>query len=252
LELGAKDFVKKYSNNFKNNFLRYSKQGVDINKMNLIKLILKVDENQLNQEVFFLDNYICMDNDKKSLPHNHLKELNEKNVELKINGENAKFSKSFKPKKCENEIIIEFKTPLKDCSYMFYGCNCLVYIDLSLFNTKYVTNMECMFAFCSNLDRIDLSFLDTKKVKSMEKMFFYCSNLEQIKLNQHLGNIKINMESIFYGCSRFKTLDLSFLKADDEFDIDSFSKMNKNLETIIINKECKDKFKNCSFNIKYV
>ena len=193
-----------------------------------------------------------MDNDKKSLPHNHLKELNEKNVELKINGENAKFSKSFKPKKCENEILIEFKTPLKDCSYMFYGCNCIVYIDLSLFNTKCVTNMECMFAFCSNLDRIDLSFLDTKKVKSMEKMFFYCLYLEQIKLNQHLGNKKINMESIFYGCSRFKTLDLSFLKADDEFDIDSFSKMNKNLETIIINKECKDKFKNCSFNIKYV
>ena len=48
LELGAKDFVKKYPNNFKNNFLRYSKQGIDINKMNLIKLILKVDESQLN------------------------------------------------------------------------------------------------------------------------------------------------------------------------------------------------------------
>ena len=147
LELGAKDFVKKYPNNFKNNFLRYSKQGVDINKMNLIKLILKVDENQINQEVFFLDNFICMDNDKKSLPHNHLKELNEKNVELKINGKKANFSKSFFPQKCENEIIIEFKNPLKDCSYMFYSCSCITYIDLSLFNTKYVTNSSFLVVY---------------------------------------------------------------------------------------------------------
>jgi surface protein len=241
LEEGAKEFIDLYSKNIinnKNNLLRFI---VNSNN-NFIKLKLNVDEDMLNKEVYFLDNY---------LDHNHLKELNQKNVELKINGEKVKYKKSFIPKKCENEILIEFKKPLKNCGYMFCSCKYIIDIDLSLFDTSSTTNMEYMFAFCDNLVNIDFSYLDTKKVDNMSNMFFNCYNLERIKLC-YLGNENTNMENIFEGCKKFKILDLSELKAQDDFDINMFSEKNKNLETIIINKECIDKFKNCSLNIEYI
>jgi len=250
LELGIKDFVKKYLNNFKYNLLRDSfKQDVD--KINIIKLLIKVDEKQLKKTVYFLDNFNTIDKVKNKLPHDNLKELNKQNVEMLINRKRVEYSKSFIPEKCENEILIKFKNPIKDCSYMFYGCNNITYIDLSLFKTKDVTNMECMFGFCTNLKYIDLSFLDTKNVENMNKMFFYCSNLEKIKLN-YLGNDTTDVNSIFYQCNSFKTLDLSNLKVDDEFDVDLFLLMNEKLKKIIIKKECKDKFKNCSIDIEYI
>ena len=252
LELGIKDFVKKNINNFKYNLLRDSiKQEKDIEKMNIIKLIVKVDEKQLNKNIFFLDNYTTIDEVKNKYPHDNLKELNKDNVEMLINRKKVEYSKSFIPEKCENEILIKFKNPMKDCSYMFYGCSNIAYIDLSLFNTKEVTNMECMFGFCTNLKYIDLSFLDTKNVENMIKAFFYCSNLEKIKLN-YLGNDKTDVKKIFHECNSFKTLDLSNLKVDDEFDIELFLLMNEKLKKIIIKKECKDKFKDCSIDIEYI
>jgi surface protein len=243
LEQAAKEFVDKCSNNIidnENNLLRYSiSQEIFDNNMNLIKLKLNVDEDMLNKEVYFLDNHF---------EHNHLKELKEKNVELEINGEKVKYKKSFIPKKCENEILIHFKKPLRDCSYMFYASKYIIDIDLSLFDTKSVTNMEYMFAFCENLIYIDLSYLDTKKVNDISNMFFYCFNLEKIKLC-YLGNENTVMENIFFGCKKCNTLDLSKLKVEDDFNINMD---NEIIKTIIIRKELKDKFKNCSLNIKYI
>ena len=243
LEQAAKEFVDKWLNNIienKNNLLRFSSgQQISNNKTNLIKLSLNVDEDMLNKEVYFLDNHF---------EHNHLKELKEKNVELVINGEKVKYKKSFIPKKCENEILIHFIKPLKNCSYMFYSSRYIIDIDLSLFDTKSVTNMEYMFAFCENLTYIELSYLDTKKVNDISNMFLNCFNLEKIKLC-YLGKENIDMKDIFFGCNKCNTLDLSELKAEDNFNISIDNEIIKN---IIIRKELKDKFKNCSLNIKYI
>ena len=211
----------------------------------MIKIKLIVEEDSIGQELYFLDNYF---NNKKNY-HNHLKELNEKNVELEINGKVSKYTKSFIPEKSQNEILLKFKKPLKDCSYMFYNCSNIFEIDLSLFDTKCVTNMECMFAFCNNLKFIDLSFLDTKYVLNMKNMFFYCFNLEKIKL-RNLGNLGTDMENIFFCCEKFSILDLTFLEENDEFDVEWMMKLNKNLKTIIVKKELKDKFKKCKLKVE--
>ena len=48
---------------------------------------------------------------------------------------------------------------------MFFGCSSLKSIDLSLFNTKYVKNMNHMFDNCLSLESIDFSLLNNKYIK---------------------------------------------------------------------------------------
>ena len=107
--------------------------------------------------------------------NNHLKELNESNVELLINGQKSPYQKFFH---LEKEGIYSIKLKLainmKDCSYMFAFCENLIDINLSSFNTEKVTNMAYMFAGCKSLESIDLSAFDTKNVNNMEYMFFDC------------------------------------------------------------------------------
>ena len=71
--------------------------------------------------------------------NDYLKELNEDNTELYINGNKRKYEKYFIPEK-EGEYIIElrFNINLTDCSYMFSGCE----------NIKY--NMSYIFLFFLN------------------------------------------------------------------------------------------------------
>ena len=42
--------------------------------------------------------------------------------------------------------------------YMFSGCNSLTNIDLSIFNTQNVTDMNNMFNECASLTNINLSY----------------------------------------------------------------------------------------------
>ena len=99
-------------------------------------------------------------------------ELNKANTELFINNEKYDFKSYFKPKK-EGiyTIILKLKIYMKDCSFLFYGCENIIEIDLSSLDTKYVTNIQDLFCRCSNLKNIDLSSFDTKNVSNMSYMF---------------------------------------------------------------------------------
>ena len=54
---------------------------------------------------------------------------------------------------------------------MFSSCTSLSQIDLSNFNTKYVTNMSWMFFGCTSLAYINLSNIKKKNVINMCGMF---------------------------------------------------------------------------------
>ena len=73
-------------------------------------------------------------------------------------------------------------------SYMFYNCSNLTNLDLSSFDIKNVTDMDCMFykcSNCSNLTDLEVSFcscsssLYKKEVTYMESMFYNCSKLKK-------------------------------------------------------------------------
>jgi len=97
-----KERVNKYNYN-RGTLLKYpineylNKINDKINeKTNEIKLLLKIEKEDINKDIFFLDN---TDGDYNGIKHHHdnLKELNELNTEIFINNKKYKYIKSFKP-----------------------------------------------------------------------------------------------------------------------------------------------------------
>jgi len=189
--------IKEYLNKINN------KNNNKIN--NEIKLKIKIDKEDINKDIYFLDNPNSM-----KLKYNNLEELNELNTEIFINNKKYKYKKSFKPEK-EGlyEIKIKFNIKIKDCGYMFFGCSNLTNIDLSSFDTKNVNNMSAMFSNCSNLTNIDLSSFDTKNVNNMSHMFSWCSNLTNIDLSSFDTKNVNNISLMFCGCYKLTNIDLS-------------------------------------------
>ena len=197
-----------------------------LNKINNeIKLKIKIDKEDINKDIYFLDN----SNDSRNHKHNNLEEMNQINTEIFINNKEYIYQKYFKPEK-EGlyEIKIKCNIKIKDCSYMFNGCTNLTNIDLSSFDTKYVTNMSHMFNGCSNLTNIDLSFFDTKNVTNMSHMFNGCSKLKNIDLSSFDTKNVTNMNDMFNNCSKLTNIDLSSFDTKNVTDMsDMFSFCSK-------------------------
>ena len=173
------------------------------NIKNEIKLNLKVENIDINNEVNFLTHFETIDNFKP------LNELSELNTEIFINEKQLKYQRSFNPEK-EGiySVIIKFHNPLKDCSYMFYGCDNIISIDLSSFDTKNIINMKNMFMFCINLKSIDLSNFNTTNVENMENMFYRCKNLIKLNLTSFdIKNVK-NISGFIDGCNSLKEINV--------------------------------------------
>ena len=86
------------------------------------------------------------------LNHDNLKELNDSNVELYINNEKLNYRKYFNPKKegiYEIKLIINID--IKDCSFMFFDCDKITNLNLSLFDAEDIINMSEMFYGCKNI-----------------------------------------------------------------------------------------------------
>ena len=69
---------------------------------------------------------------------------------------------------------------ISNCEEMFRGCNNLITVDFSKFNTSSVTTMRSMFYGCSNLTSLDLSNFNTSAVTDMSQMFRDCSRITSI------------------------------------------------------------------------
>ena len=181
----------------------------NIEKKNEIYLELEVKADDVNKEVYFLDNMKYTDdtvNEKKN--ETSLPELNMNNTKLYINNIRYNYSKYFKPEK-EGlyKIKLEFGIKMQDCSEMFHGCYNIIKIDLSNFNSENVINMKCMFSGCLNLKNIDLSALVTNNVENMSYMFYNCGNLKNLDISAlNTENVK-DMSGMFCGCG-VKSLNL--------------------------------------------
>ena len=196
-------------------------------RKNKIYLILEVNENDINKDIYFLDNSFF--NQKKALkkPHSFLSELNDSNVKVYINEKKInKYQKYFRPeaevklKFCQN--MFEFCKNIKqiylsgfdtskvvDMSYMFKDCDKLEQLNLSYFSTEKVNNMDYMFYNCNSLKRLNLLFFDTKNVIQTENMFSKCNNLEDLDLSLFNTENITNMKNMFSDCFHLNNLDLT-------------------------------------------
>ena len=205
---------------------------------NKIEITLKIEKNDVNKEIYFLDNTNKSkeDNFNKN-PHCYLQELNNENTELLINEVKYKYQKYFTPSEEGNYIIkLKFKNNLTDCSHMFYFCKNIIKIDLSHFNTDDVTNMSNMFCYCTNLINIKLSSLNTKNVKNMSYMFSYCANLKEIKLKSfNIQNVD-DMHKMFAFCNKLEKVDISSFIPSNNLNIDSIFERCWNIKNLKLNK----------------
>ena len=290
LEPSPKDRLKweKYYNHdffLKNeNFIIEEENFIAI-KVKVTEFDKKENENEF-KNIYFLDNDILMKNRPCDYKENEeIKALlKDGNIEINLSGnEMDECKKFFKPEK-EGEYIIKinFHKKMEDCSYMFSGCENIISIDLSSFDSSNVTNMKYMFGNCYNLEEIKLDNLNTenvinmsymfkkcplkkiefpntfntKSVKDMSFMFLFCNDLEEINFpSSFITNIVIYIQGMFGRCYKLKSLDLRNFDTSKVENMLSLFSDCCNLEEISINpstfitKNVKDMghmFNNCN------
>ena len=181
-----------------------------VNLSNKIKIIVKIYERNINQDIYFLDNTNYTDVNKMKHYHDNLKELNELNTELYINDEKYKYKKYFNPDKEGIYIIkLKFNIYIKDLSFMFCNCYNIINIDLSSFqDTKNVKDMSHMFSWCYSLESVPaISNWDTENVKDMSDMFCACNSLKSIQDISKWNTKNVNnMSSMFCKCKSLISL----------------------------------------------
>ena len=187
-----------------------------------INITLDIREDDINKDIYFLDNsYFDIKTGKKN-PHSFLPEFKDSKVKLFINGkQEKKFQKYFRPEtKGIYKIRLGINTPITDCRSMFEFCDNITEIDLSSFDISEVVNMSCMFKDCVRLEKLDLSCFLTVIVKYMDYMFSNCSNLKVIDLAYFNTKNVVNMGNMFRNCNKIEELNLK------NFDTRNVNNMN--------------------------
>ena len=96
-----------------------------------------------------------------------------------------------------------------DSSQLFYNLSKLTTLDMSVFNTSNVTNMNNMFGYCSALTSLDVSGFNTSNVTNMYSMFYNCKTLTSLDPSKFSTSNVTNMSYMFSRCNNLTSLDLS-------------------------------------------
>ena len=138
--------------------------------------------------------------------------INKDNTKIIINGIEKSFRKSLTAKEQKEqyyEIVLIFKTKLKNCQWMFMDCTEIESIDLSSFDSKEVLDMSYMFHNCTNLAKINLKYLNTEKVTNMSNMFFGCVSLRKLDVSSFNTHSLVNMHEMFENCKNLAEIVFS-------------------------------------------
>ena len=252
LKFPIKKFLKIYNgnnmdinneiDNKADNINKKDNKDYKIDNKNEITITLKIEQADVNKEIYFLDNtnkYI----EKNKSPHGYLSELNNDNTELFIDENKVNYQKYFVPPYEGNfEIKLKFNTFLKDCSYMFYYCQNIIKIDFSCFKSHNITNMNNMFCYCTKLSELNLSSFNTENVTNMSYMFSYCTNLEKIVLSSFNTKNVIDMKNMFLLCNKLSYIDISSFVASPKLNNDLMFDRCRNIKHINLKKNFKDIF----------
>ena len=116
-----------------------------------------------------------------------------------------------------------------DMQNMFHSCGGLTTLDVSNFNTSKVTDMRNMFEYCNQLATLDLSNFDTTNVENMSYMFSNCSSLTTLDVSNFNTSKVTDMRNMFEYCNQLATLDLSNF---DTTNVENMSYMFSNCSSL--------------------
>ena len=118
---------------------------------------------------------------------------------------------------------------------MFNGCYSLKSIDLYDINTSLVTDMNNMFKDCKALKVLELSFFNTSLVKNMDSMFNGCESLIYLDISNFNLESVTNFDSVFTGDDNLQYVNLYYIKNSYEYITNS--ELNDLEEVTICQKE---------------
>lgn len=106
-----------------------------------------------------------------------------------------------------DEVFTNYK--VINMENMFCLCMSIEYIDVSKWDTRYVTNMNSVFYGCRNIKELDVSNWDTGNVTNMNSMFACCLSLNNIKgISEFNTSNVIDMGKMFFACLSNKHIDV--------------------------------------------
>ena len=186
----------------------------DLNELHQIKLIINAKGviQVLNSNFYTLPSSILVNNINTTMVNRKLNLTSPSNtIIMNWNSPVTDCSKMFNELIYINSIdLSNFNSPnIVSMSYMFYNCQNLMHINFTNFKTSNVRDMNYTFYNCIALASLDLSSFDTTKVISMDYMFFNCLNLTSLKLGTFKNTLTIRMRGIFQNCINLSSLDLS-------------------------------------------
>ena len=267
IEINNKVEEEKSENINENKIENNIKEGISSKEINEIEIKINVEEEEINKDIYFLDNTDYIDENNIKHYHDNLKELNELNTELYIYDKKYEFKKYFRPEN-QGEYKIKLKfNDIKDCSFMFAGCENIININFINFNSENVKDMKYMFSGCINLKNLDLSTFITDNVTNMEGMFgeynntsnldldslslikneeelkdFYskikvyfkgCNSLKRLKFPSTFNTQNVtNMSYMFCGCNKLEKLDLCTFNTENVLNMMCMFKKCKNVKKI--------------------
>ena len=144
-------------------------------------------------------------------------------------------------------------TNVTNISFMFYGMESLISLDLSNFNTSNVTNMNNMFSYCSGHTSLNLSKFNTSNVTDMHNMFGSCGGLTSLDVSSFDTSKVTDMGDMFCYCSGLTSLDLSKFDTSNVTDMGSMFFGCRSLNSLVLSgwntskvNNTTDMFKGCT------
>ena len=204
---------------------------------NFILLEVKIDEKDLNKDVYLLNQrrtykYYCnferddieiiIDNQIVNIKHREEEfkyDKNSKNCELsqeiehKINPEYSYYW-NFTTTGIHSVKII-FKKKLLHCYYLFAYCKNIYKADCSNFYCSQINNCSQMFQNCSSIIEINFGKLDFALSTNFSDMFEGCENLEKLDVSFFNTNNSKSFSYMFSDCSKLKEINISKFKTSN-------------------------------------
>ena len=126
-------------------------------------------------------------------------------------------------KECYNLTSVKFGNVPKNLykmNGMFYDCSKLVSIDLSIFDTSKVVDMQELFCGCAELVSLNIKTFNVEQVKSFQNMFAGCKKITSLDLDNFKTLNAENMTEMFRSCISLKNINLK------NFDVSKVKTMN--------------------------
>jgi len=156
----------------------------------------------------------------------------ENSINIYVDSQPINFAYKYKTNNNKIHVKFIFKEILNDLSFLFYDCENLESIDLTLYDTTHIKNMLCMLTGCKNLKTVDLSSLKTNNDINMDFLFGECSLLKSVNFPKYHRINVTNLAITFVNCSSLESIDLSSLNTIKVKDINNLFHGCSNLKSI--------------------